>query len=970
MGKERPHLNSKGIEEAKIQLNKALKNSYKTKFCRDKGFDIKTLNKFLNGDSIEPGVFITICDALHLNWEEVSREEPESDRPSYSIPYSGSNNFVGREDKLEQLNQALHTKGCVAISAVAGMGGVGKTEIAIQYARRHETDYPGGYCWLNIRGSTLALKLLEFAQLKGIKIPKEFAGTPLTLQQQVDWFWRNWKPPEGLTLVVLDDVTEWADCIESLPNENRFRILITTRLQNLDKNIVKEIPLHVLSPENAFKLLTNILSQTDHWIEEELQAAQDLCRRLGYLPLGLELVGYYISDDPDLTITEMLNRLEAKGLTDEALERHQATASPAQLGVKKAFDLSWEKFDATTRLVGQLLSLFNPNEILWESVESIGNSLGWEKTDINKAKNQLYKFHFVQPVEKKRGYYQIHPLIRDFLHIELEHSEQAGDIKRNFVQTFVALAKTIPDSPTQDLITTVKEAIPHLEEVAKKLINIVENKNLIWVFNGLINFYGGQGLYASAQPWCEKCLAEVRSHFGEEHPAVAASYIYLAKLSESQGRYSGAELLYKKALLLFQRLFGEEHPHIATSYTSLAALYKGQGRYSEAKPFYLKALSLFQRLLGEEHLYVATSYINLASFYDAQGHYSEAEFLYQKALSLFQRLLGEENPHIATSYSNLAGLYNAQGRYSEAETLYQKALSLRQRLLGEEHPDVAISYNNLAELYKDQERYSEAELLYGNALPLLQRLLGEEHPLVATNYNNLAQLYAFQGRYSEAELLYQKALSLRQRLLGEEHPDVATSYSNLAELYKAQRRYNEAELLNQKALRLYQKNLGKEHPFIATSYNNLAQLYALQGRYSEAESMYLKAPLLFQQLLGEEHPDVATSYSNLAELYKAQRRYNEAELLYQKVFFIRRRVLGEHPDIALTISNVAELYIFQGRYSEAESMYLKALMLFQRLLGEKHTNVAIIYNNLGELYEAQGRYSEAKYMYQKALSLL
>ncbi|MBN4003024.1 MAG: tetratricopeptide repeat protein [Nostoc sp. LPT] len=746
------------------------------------------------------------------------------------------------------------------------MGGVGKTELAIQYVLQHEADYASGICWLSARESDLAASIVQFAQLHmKLEIPQQdFRGRALSLTEQVEWCWQHWQPPKGIALIILDDVTALGDYRHLLPKNNCFRILMTTRVRNLDPNI-EEISLDVLSPQEALQLLIAIVGSKR--VQKEQDVAQQLCEWLGYLPLGLELVGRYVAKKPpNWTLAHMLQQLKEQRLTNIAINQElQQTLSTAQRSVLDAFELSWQKLSPPTQLLAALLSLFAPNIIAWEWVESTGELLNWSSTDIETANEQLYTLHLIQSVDDTSGEYKIriHPLICEFLKLKLAASQQADDLKRGFVEAMVAIAKTIPDSPTVKSINSVKDAIPHLAEVAQNLIDAVSDENLIWVFVGLDRFYSGQGLYTLAQPWLEQCVSVVQSRLGEEHPDVATNYNNLAELYKNQGRYSEAEPLYQKALELRQRLLGEEHPDVATSLNDLAELYRYQGRYAEAEPLYQQALEMRRPLLGEEHPDVATSLNNLALIYLYQGRYAEAEPLFQQTLTLDRRLVGEEHPYVATSVNNLALLYKNQGRYSEAEPLYQKALELRQRLLGEEHPDVAQSLYNLAGLYEFQERYSEAEPLLKKALELYKRLLGEEHHDVADCYNNLALLYESQGQYSEAEPLYQKALELYKRLLGEKHPDVATNYNNLAGLYKNQGRYSEAEPLYQKALELRQRLLGEEHPSVATSYNKLAGLYDALGRYSEAEPLYKKALEIAELRLGVDHPSTATIRENL-----------------------------------------------------------------------------------------------------------
>ncbi len=777
----------------------------------------------------------------------------------------------------------MQQPGVVAISAVSGMGGVGKTELATQYARQHQADYPGGICWLNATTSNLAAEIVQFAQLHmNLEVPqKNFQGNLLSLTEQVHWCWQNWQPPEGLALVVLDGITDLGICQQFIPTAHRFRVLMTTRLRNLDSNI-EEISLDVLLPEEALQLLRGLVERR---VQKEEETAKQLCEWLGYLPLGLELVGRYLAKKPPhWTLAKMLQRLKQQRLQDEAINRHQQhlqqTLSTAQLGVLDAFELSWDELHPTTQRVGELLSLFAPDIFACIWVESATVKLNWDATEVETALEQLYSRHLIQWVEDKSGdrddCYKIHPLIREFLKLKRAASEQIDELKRAFAETFIAIAQEIPDSPTQEVIKSFKDAIPHLTEVAQNLIDAVSDENLIWVFTGLGRFYEGQGLYALAKPWLEECVSVVQSRLGDEHPDVASSYNNLALLYKSQGRYTEAEPLLLKALQLMQHLLGEEHPDVATSYNNLAFLYSSQGRYTEAEPLLLKALQLRQRLLGEEHPDVASSYNNLASLYYSQGRYTEAEPLLLKALQLMQHLLGDEHPDVATSYNNLASLYESQGRYTEAEPLYIKALQLRQHLLGEEHPSVATSYNNLASLYESQGRYTEAEPLYIKALQLVQRLLGEEHPDVATSYNNLALLYDSQGRYTEAEPLLLKALQLMQHLLGEEHPSVATSYNNLASLYDSQGRYTEAEPLYIQALQLRQRLLGEEHPSVATSYNNLASLYKSQGRYTDAEPLLLKALEIAERSLGVNHPNTITFRKNL-QFLRDNRQSNNSE---------------------------------------------------------------------------------------------
>jgi hypothetical protein len=291
-----------------------------------------------------------------------------------------------------------------------------------------------------------------------------------SLKQQVDWCWQHWQPCEGLVLVVLDDVTDLGSCREALPTANRFRVLVTTRLRRPDTNIF-ELPLDVLSLKEALELLAAL--EGEGRMQQELQTAEELCEWLGYLPLGLELVGRYLAEDPDLSLAEMLERLEVQRLQDEALDlseqQMQQTFSTAPRGVKAAFELSWRELAPISQLVGQLLSLFKPTVIPWELVTSSSDTqlLNWTNTYIKLAKQQLYNLYLIQRIEGRKACYEIHPLIREFLQYKLAASGQSDDRKANFLLAIKAyyqkLAGEMLEQNLNEIEERVAEAFEQLE---------------------------------------------------------------------------------------------------------------------------------------------------------------------------------------------------------------------------------------------------------------------------------------------------------------------------------------------------------------------------------------------------------------------------------------------------------------------------------------------------------------------------
>jgi tetratricopeptide (TPR) repeat protein len=819
----------------------------------------------------------------------------------------GSKNFVGREEELADIHAKLQEGQGVIVCAVEGMGGVGKTELALQYATRYQQEYVARY-WLSLREMGLAQAVLTLAS-PYLDLPEAMQSA--SLDEQAAWYWQNWLPESGKLLVILDDVPN-AESIPdvAMPIDPRVRVLVTTRERELNVGF-ESVPLDVLSEEKALELLRKIVGAAK--VDKELVTVKEICNTLGYLPLGIELIGEYLSKNRFLTFAKLQERLN---LADESISRERKYRFYAHRGVEAAIQLSWDDISTGSQRVAMLLGLFAPVEIFWELVAWIGASAEITEDELNEARGQLDSLHLIQPVDEECNFYKIHTLVCEFFRAKLLKAEVNHQFRQAFVNSLLAIAKEIPSSPTIDLIARVAPAIPHLDLLSREMLGDILNpeEDLIWAFEGTARFYEGQGFYALAEDPYQRCFRAT------------------------------------------QELLGDRHPDVAQSLNNLAELYRSQGRYVEAEPLYQEVLKLRRELLGDRHPDVAQSLNNLAALYQSQGRYAEAEQLYQKALQLWRELLGDRHPSVATSLNNLAALYQSQGRYAEAEKLKLQCLEIERETLGERHPRFATSLNNLAELYRSQGRYAEAEPLYQEALKLTRELLGDRHPSVALSLNNLAELYRSQGRYAEAEPLYQESLQLRRELLGNHHPDVATSLNNLATLYDSQGRYAEVEPLYQESLQLRRELLGDRHPSVALSLNNLAALYQSQGRCAEAEPLYQESLQLWRELLGDIHPDVATSLNNLAGLYQSQGRYAEAEPLYQESLQLRRELLGNHhPDVALSLNNLAALYQSQGRCAEAESLCVKSLEILEVSLGMEHPNTKAVRNNLQFLRDPQNK---------------
>jgi len=771
---------------------------------------------------------------------------PPSFKPTetpHNLPRSGTIKFVGRAETLDHLKQMLLQSNQVVLAAIEGMGGVGKTELALQYAQLHLllNTYSGGVCWLRARDEDIGLQIVRFAEAKlGIKPPEDWK-----LQDQVDFCWSRWH--EGNVLLILDDVNDYTKIEPYLPPQpSRFKLLLTTRLQ-LD--IAQSFTLDLLSEAAALELLQEWIGAEK--LKQEFSSAQKLCQQLGYLPLALNLVGRYVKKQK-ISLIEMLRRLEEKKLqhVSLAISRNDPTWTlNVQRGVAAAFELSWEDLSETAKELSCFLSLFALAPIPWVLVENASiklpfnmstshpssKPLSWIKgllvTNKSQNKNQdnitledarveLENLHLLQGDDP----YLLHQLIWEFFKEKLLTAAQNSKLKKAFATTMAASTASIPNaySITYDLANSLSLTIPHIVEAADTVSSFLSDEEMFDTLNGLGDMYQAQGNYEQAEYWFKTCLSKAQNRLGGVHDYIGSSLNNLAALYYHQSRYAEAIPLLTEAIEIKRKSSDNDNYSLADSLVNLAFMYIETRDYPRAEQFCLQALKL-----GDKYYNFDRALNALAKLYYVQERYEEAENLLAKALK--NNKLKNDELGVSQTLNNLACLYREQERYEEAEPIFLEAIRLRKELRGENNPDTASSLNSLANMYDTQNRYDEAEIFYLKALEIRRNLLRHDNPEVAETLHDLAFLYHRQNRHFEAEPLYIKALDVRRTFLGNRHSDVALTMNNLAKLYFLQERYDEAEPLYLEALEIAKKELGNDHPLTLKYQENLNLLHANVG---------------------------------------------------------------------------------------------------------------------------------------------
>ena len=845
-----------------------------------------------------------------------SKTTEQNPLKTFSVPFRENPLFTGREKELLELYERLTSGGKAAVTqAIRGLGGIGKTQLAVKYAYQYQVQYEHVF-WVQLSNElsvddaeeaepTLPITNAYVEYCQKLQIPFDDSQPQLAIHA-----FKGWMEQNSNWLLIFDNADQPKLLKAFLPAQPQGHILLTSRAHSFDSlGILKPIEVEKMPLNEATEfLIERVARELD---DSEKECAEQLAKEIDGLPLALEQAGAYIHET-SLTFKRYLANYQRSKL--DLLAKQKPVLGEYPESVQTTWSLNFEAIRQQSEASADVLRLSAflapdviPYELIAEGTSFLGDSIHDfidEFEDPMLAVVELlqpladYSLINMTPGAEE---YSIHRLVQEVMKAEV----RSRDEEQIWTESVVNCVNEIYPWPEYGNWSICRDLSPQ----SRIAIDYVKQSKIETENSG--NLLSKQGCY-----FCEI------------------------------GEYQAAEPLYLQDMEISRAVLGENHPDFATTLNNLAELYQSQGRYEEAEPLYLQAIEIRRAVLGEDHSDFGRSLDNLAGLYGSQGRYEEAEPLYLQAIEISRAVLGENHPDFATSLDNLAGLYESQGRYAEAEPLYLQAIEISRAVLDENHPDFATSLNNLALLYKSQGRYAEAEPLYLQAIEISRAVLGENHPDFATSLNNLAGLYASQGRYDEAEPLSLQAMEIRRAVLGENHPSFATSLNNLALLYGNQGRYAEAEPLSLQAMKIRRAVLGENHPDFANSLNNLALLYKSQGRYAEAEPLYLQAMEIRRAVLGENHPDFANSLNNLAGLYASQGRYVEAEPLSRQVMEIRRAVLGEnHPDFATNLNNLAGLYRSQGRYAEAEPLYLQAIDIFTTTLGLEHPSTKTVMKN-------------------------
>lgn len=759
----------------------------------------------------------------------------------WNVPYHRNPFFTGREEILNHLQNELIAGIPIALTqpqAITGLGGIGKTQTALEFAYRYQNNYSYIF-WLRADShDALISDIIHIAERLGLP-EKDSQDQSITINAIKIWLEMNvnW-------LMILDNADDMIMIRDFFPTRSTGHIILTTRTQTMG-GLAQSIEIEKMKQDEAALFLlrrAGIISKDadlENTSVRDRTIAGEISQIMDGLPLALDQAGAYIEETACSLLQYMKIYQERHSLLLKRRGNHTYSHPEP---VAATWSLSFEKIKQNNPTAVQLLNFCAflypdsiPEEALAEYVSEINLTLDGcaiDTFELNNAIGELHKYSLV-----RRSSYNntltIHRLVQAIIKDGIDKELQYKWAERT-VRVIASLLSGFWYTPWHLYQRYLPQVQVCLELIKQYRFSSLEAARLLCEAGYSLYF---QASNSEAETLYLQSLSIYETILGLNHPDTAKLLTRLARLNYSQGRYAQAESIYLQALSIKRGTLKPDDSDTSAILNNLAKLFVTQGKYAQAKPLFLQALSINEKVLGPDHPYNISILNNLGILYRIDGDFTRAEQIYQQAITISEKSLSADDPEIASTLTNLTKLYRIQERYSEAEKICSRALAIREAVLGPDHPSTALTLNNLAMLHYAQHNYTLAESLYIRVIATFEKTKGPDHPEIATFLNNLAKLYYMQDKYDLAEPLYIRALSIREKNLGPGHLDTANILNNLALLYSNQGKHMQAEVLYQRAFIVRENVLGPEHPDTIAVLDNYANLLRKTGLNMTTEQL-------------------------------------------------------------------------------------------------------------------------------------
>jgi tetratricopeptide (TPR) repeat protein len=551
-------------------------------------------------------------------------------------------NFTGRADLLDQLHQRLHHgQPAVVVQVQAqtlhGLGGVGKTQLALEYAHRHAGNYDLIWWVTAEQPAAIPGQLVTLARRLGLPEQAEQAET-------VQALWDALRPRDRW-LLIFDNAEAPADLHPWWP-PGAGRVLVTSRNPTW-AGLAATVAVDMLPHADALAFLQHRLGRAD-------PAFDQLADTLGDLPLALEQAAAYLEETAS-SPSEYLRLLSTHARELFALGQPITTAQT----IATTWAVSLHQLRQHAPAAEDLLVLCAflapddiPRPLPAEHGTQLPKRLAATVTDPVAYQQTIAALRRYALVKTSTDFLSVHRLVQAVVRQQLDPNQQ-----RRWASVALHLVRAaVSTEPIDPAIWPVyAQLLSHVLAVTGYAVAVaVDPKTTAWLLNHAGSYLSERADYQQARTLLERALAICEAHLGADHPDTAWTLDYLAGVLAGQGDLQGARSLHERALSIRETRLGPNHPDTATTLNNLAFVLHDQGDLDHARTLHQRALSIRETRLGPDHPLTAQSLNNLATVLHDQGDLQGARPLLERALAIYETRLGPDHPDTVRSRQNLA----------------------------------------------------------------------------------------------------------------------------------------------------------------------------------------------------------------------------------------------------------------------------------------------------------------------------
>lgn len=823
--------------------------------------------------------------------------------PGSVLPFAPNPHFVGRTRELMAIAETFQPNPRIAVApatqmAITGPGGIGKTQLAIEFAHRFGQFFPGGVFWLSFANPDAVPATVAAC---GITLELRPGFARLSLDEQMRLVTQAWEE-DAARLLIFDNCEDDDLLARWLPQRGGCRTLVTSRRTSWGRLAVSSLSLGLLSRAASVELLRRHCPVA-HMREEDLVA---IAAELDDLPLALHLAGSYLARGIDaLSPGRYLGELRQTLSGNRDAPTHPSLCGEDRSGrllpaptdhlnhLEQTFALSLSQLDLDDPLdhVSRRLLLhaawFAPGEPV--PIELLLLTLPEPPVTARSALRRLVDIGLVLPGgEPAEATIRVHRLVCAYLRQQHDAREVQQAVEGSILQhmhslnTFMAQPALLriqvhlraitdsafvrSDATAASLSFELSRHFGEIERYAEAITYLKRSQHLREAIFGqdapesAENFnYEGEllewmGEYPRARPYHDRSLA-IRLHLlGLNHPDTAYSYLRVGESAHALCDYKTAQKNYEQALIIRASYFGPDSPTAAELYNNLGLLLNALGDLDAALPHAERAVAIWEAQAQPNRSLQSMAINNLGYLHRARGEYAKALPILQRALTIREQVYGPANTFIGVTRNHIGRVYHYQGRLEQAMAELEATLRLFDAAIGREHPITACTLSNAGMLALETGDLANARRLLEEALKIHRRLLGAEHRHVARGLSRLGLLHQTLGDAATARYYFREALAIRRRILGELHHDTANTLGHLGMLQLTAGRPRQARSLLAEALRRHLARLGEGHPYTARSLLRMGQLCTALGERETACAHLSRALAVYTAVLGLDHP--------------------------------------------------------------------------------------------------------------------